>query len=58
MSAELDRQRRVLPLPGEAAIGARPMTSWPSVATREGRVLSRSSPSTPSSAKRSCQRQT
>ena len=24
MSAELDRQRRVLPLPGEAAIGARP----------------------------------
>ena len=47
MSAELDRQRRVLPLPGEAAIGARPMTSWPSVATREGRVLSRSSPSTP-----------
>ena len=24
MSAELDRERRVLPLPGEAAIGARP----------------------------------
>ena len=45
---------------GSVAVRAttRSMTSWPSGATREGRVLSRSSPSTPSSAKRSCQRQT
>ena len=34
------------------------MTSCPSGGTREGRVLSRRRPSTPASAKRSCQRQT
>jgi hypothetical protein len=34
------------------------MTSWPSGGTRDGRVLSRSRPSTLSCAKRSCQRQT
>src|SRR3954447_26284343 len=34
------------------------MISWQSGGTRDGRVLSRRSPSTPSSAKRSCQRQT
>ena len=34
------------------------MISWPSGGTREGRVLSRRRPSTPASAKRSCQRQT
>src|SRR6187200_797278 len=34
------------------------MTSWPSGGTRGGRVLSRNRPSTPSAAKRSCQRQT
>src|SRR5215210_1309766 len=34
------------------------MTSWPSGLTRGGRVLSRKSPATPASAKRSCQRQT
>jgi hypothetical protein len=34
------------------------ITSWPSGAMREGRVLSRRRPSTPSSAKRSCQRHT
>src|SRR4051794_22306806 len=34
------------------------MTFWPSGATRGGRVLSRNRPSTPSAAKRSCQRQT
>ena len=43
---------------GAVRATTRSMTSWPSGATREGRVLSRSSPSTPSSAKRSCQRQT
>jgi hypothetical protein len=40
------------------SVTTRSMTSWRSGATREGRVLSRSSPSTPSSANRSCQRQT
>jgi hypothetical protein len=45
---------------GSVAVSAttRSMIAWPSGATREGRVLSRSRPSTPSSAKRSCQRQT
>ena len=45
---------------GSVAVSAttRSMTSWPSGATRGGRVLSRKRPSTPSSAKRSCQRQT
>jgi len=45
---------------GSAAVSATTLsiTSWPSGATREGRVLSRKRPSTPSSAKRSCQRQT
>ena len=33
------------------------MISWPSGGTRDGRVLSRNSPSIPSCAKRSCQRQ-
>jgi hypothetical protein len=36
----------------------RPATEGSSLAMREGRVLSRKSPSTPSAANRSCQRQT
>ena len=45
---------------GSASVKAtiRSPTSGPNGATREGRVLSRNSPSTPSLAKRSCQRQT
>ena len=45
---------------GSASVSAttRSATSGPSGGMREGRVLSRSSPSTPSAAKRSCQRQT
>ena len=45
---------------GSSSVSAttRSATSGPSGGMREGRVLSRNSPSTPSSAKRCCQRQT